>query len=259
LLTLWMMACLAAGIDPFTCDLREPVHVTYLDYEMTEDDLLERLESMGFEPAQIHEHLHYYQLPAMPKLDTEAGGARLMQLVERDQSQVVVIDTLSRVVSGEENSNDTYIEFFSFTGRRLKQAGIAMARLDHEGHKAGKSRGASSKADDVDVVWRLEPTETGISLVRKESRLSWIPERFDIIQRDEPNLSFSSGTSSWPAGTKDKAAELDIVGAPLDVSKREATRLLKEANFTVGRPHVLLKAITYRRSRRPGTTLGTTL
>ena len=34
-----------------------------------------------------------------------------------------------------------------------------MLRLDHEGHQTGHSRGASSKADDVDLVYHLKEVD----------------------------------------------------------------------------------------------------
>lgn len=247
LLSLWMAAQLAIGRDPFTGAHQAPIDVTYLDHEMTEDDLLERVESMGLMPAQLG-RLNYYLLPSMPPLDTAAGGSRLMQLVERDGSQAVIIDTLSRVVQGEENSNDTYQNFYAHTGRRLKQAGIGMARLDHEGHEPGRARGASSKADDVDVLWRLEATDGGLALVRKAARIAWVPERVNIASTDDP-LSFSTGLPSWPHGTKDKADELDRIGAPVEVTKRQARALLKAGGLEPGRDGLLLKAIQYRKNR----------
>lgn len=256
LVMLWCAANLAAGREPFTGRACQPRIVTYLDHEMTEDDVLERLEAMGFQPDDL-ENLCYYLLPSMPPLDTPDGGARLMQLVERDESEVVIIDTLSRVVKGEENSNDTYQAFYANTGRRLKQAGISMARLDHEGHETGRARGASSKADDVDILWRLQPTDDGVAFVRKASRISWVPEHVALTQRDEP-LSFTTGTESWPAGTRAKADELDQIGAPLALSKRQAVQLLTAAGIAPGRHDVLLKALRFRQ-QRSGTTLGTTL
>jgi hypothetical protein len=56
----------------------------------------------------------------------------------------VVIDTVSRAIDGEENSNDTW----------LNQLGIAMIRLDHSGKDETKGmRGGSAKSGDVDAVW----------------------------------------------------------------------------------------------------------
>ena len=246
LLTLWIAASVATGKDPFTGTPQEPHHVVYLDHEMTEDDVQERAEAMGFVPDDLRTHLHYYLLPSMPPLDTDEGGLRLMRLVERDKATVVIIDTLSRVVKGEENSNDTYQAFYAFTGLRLKRAGVSMARLDHEGHTKGHSRGGSAKADDVDVVWRLSPTDNGLNLERSASRISWVPERVDLTESADP-LAFRTGLPSWPAGTAAKAKELDAIGAPLDVTKRQAIELLKAAGKEQGRGEVLMKAIKHRK------------
>ena len=233
LVTLWLAANLAAGRDPFTRASKPRTVVAYLDYEMTEDDLLERIEEMGFTPDDLRGWLHYYLWPTLPALDTKAGGATLLRLLERDQAAAVVLDTVSRVVEGGENDADTFRSFFTHTGMRLKRAGIALARLDHEGHEAGRSRGSSAKADDVDVVWRLRVTDEGLALDKKAARMSWIPERVEL-HRTEP-LGFKRTAESWPAGTKAKADELDSIGAPLDVSKRQARQLLQDAVEPPGR------------------------
>ena len=247
LVVLWVTRCLAVGVDPFSGEQRPPIVVTYLDHEMTEDDVLERCEAMGFRPEQLN-NLRYYLLPSMPPLDTSEGGDRLMQLVDRDHSKVVVVDTLARAVRGEENSNDTSLNFFLHTGRRLKKAGVALARLDDEGHTPGHARGASSKADDADIVWRLHATDDGVAFVRNASRVSWVPERIALVKHDEP-LSYSNVDDSWPAGTKAKADELDQLDAPIDVSRRQAVAILKAAEHDVGRIEVLAKAIKYRKTR----------
>jgi RecA-family ATPase len=248
LLMLWIAACMAAGRDPFTDQTRERVRVAYLDYEMTEDDVLERVDEMGFTPDDLAGWLIYYLWPVLPPMDTAEGGTRLMRLIERDSVAAVVLDTVSRVVQGDENSADTYRAFFTYTGLRLKRAGIAMARLDHEGHEGGRSRGSSAKADDVDVVWRLQATDDGMALVRNAARMSWIPKRVELHRRTDP-LSFTRTESSWPAGTKAKADELDAIGAPINISKRVARELLKGAGLTPGTNEVLLKAIAFRRQQ----------
>lgn len=247
LLMLHIAASLAAGRDPFSGRSQAPVRVMYLDYEMTEDDLLERLEEMGYAPNDL-DCLTYYLFPAIPPLDTPEGGRTLLELARRDQCVAVVLDTVSRVVEGEENSNDTFRALYRNTGLHLKAEGIALARLDHEGHEGGRSRGASAKADDVDIVWQLKATDDGLSLVRKAARMSYVGERVDLAKRDDP-LAFRRTDDSWPQGTREKADQLDRLNVPVDASKRAAREAIKAAGEAPGRDVVLLKALAFRRNR----------
>lgn len=248
LLSLWIACSLASGRDPFSGKQRPPVRMAYLDYEMTIDDLRERIEDMGFTADDLRSDWFYALHPALPMLDTYEGGQALMERLTEAQAEAVVIDTFSRVVGGDENSNDTYRAFFRHTGMPLKHAGIAMMRLDHEGHTEGRSRGASAKADDVDIVWQLRRADDGYTLERKQSRMAVVPERVSIGQHDDP-LSFSRTAVVIPNGTMDKVMELDSVDAPPDISIREARRILKEHGFAGGKNNVLMAACKLRRNR----------
>jgi len=255
LLMLWIAANLAIGRDPFTGRAQAPQKITYLDYEMTEEDIVERLEEMDFTADQLAGRLTYYLWPSIAALDTAEGGATLLELARRDEAVAVVLDTVSRVVEGEENSNDTFKNFYRHTGMKLKRAGIGLARLDHEGHEGGRSRGASAKADDVDVVWQLKRTDQGLTLKRQAARMSWVPDVVELASKQEP-LLFVRTTDSWPAGTKAKAAELDELGLPTDVSRREAIKALKDDGRTPGNTAVLSKAIAYRKVHASILTIG---
>ena len=248
LVTLWMACSLAVGRDPFTGMAITPQVVGYWDQEMTEDDLRERLIDMGFKAEQLG-NLHYYLHQPIPPLDTEKGGMALVsQAVARNET-VLIIDTMSRVISGDENSADTYINFYRFTGQPLKSHGISLLRLDHEGHEAGRSRGSSAKADDVDIVWQLKPSDDGVQFVRKAARISWVPENVFIRKADANGLAFSRQGSAWPEGTKEKATELDEIGVPIDAGRRIASRMLKDAGKPVGRTLTLTAALKYRKDR----------
>lgn len=247
LVALWIACNLACGRDPFNGQPRQPVRVAYLDYEMAIDDLRERIEEMGFTADDLT-HLLYALHPPLPMLDTQAGGEALMQRLLEEQAQAVVIDTFSRVVGGDENSNDTYRAFFRHTGMPLKQAGISLLRLDHEGHHEGRSRGASAKADDVDIVWQLKRGDDGLTFNRMQSRLTIVPERVTVRQNEEP-LSFARTSIIIPTGTMEKVQQLDALNVPTDVSVREARRLLKDAGITGGKNDVLTAACRLRNKR----------
>lgn len=252
LLSLHIAVSLAMGRDAFTGRAITPHHVTYIDKEMTRQDLQERLFDMGLTRAMKEgqlDRLHYHFYPNIGYLDTVEGGQKLMQWVEKDGSDVGVIDTLSRVVRGEENSNDTYKNFYNCTGALLKASGVAMLRLDHEGHTSGKSRGASSKADDVDLVYHLKAVETGLTLEMKLARVAYVRKLITLTQGTDLLTFQSTDSKAWPSGTVEKARELDNLGVPDGLSLRKVQRWLREHDHIPGRTEVLTAAIRYRNER----------
>ncbi|MGE3445910.1 MAG: AAA family ATPase [Acidimicrobiia bacterium] len=228
-----------------------PRHVLYLDYEMTEDDLRERLEAMGYGPDADLSHLHYAALPAIDPLDTAAGGQYVVQLAHHVAAELVVIDTLARAVGGEENDADTYRAFYMNTGALLKQAGITMVRVDHVGHSAKeRARGSSAKADDVDLVWLLTVRDDGLQLKHNGiCRVSWVPPEVNLRRDTDPLRHVLTGYAAWPAGTREVAERLDQLEAPLDISKRKAVDLLREVNGKAARGEVVAAALKFRRQR----------
>jgi hypothetical protein len=61
----------------------EQVDVLYLDYEMTEADLLERLGELGYGPDDDLSRLHYALLPSLPPLDTREGANAILGSLTR--------------------------------------------------------------------------------------------------------------------------------------------------------------------------------
>ena len=144
----------------------------------------------------------YYQLQALPPLDTDLGGEVLTTIAEQHGAQLVVIDTMARAVRGAENDADTYRSFYAYCGRRLKSAGIAVLRLDHQGKDASQGqRGSSAKGDDLDVVFRLTADDAGrVVLKRTHTRVAWMPAEIVLQRHDEP-LRHVLAPNTWPAGT----------------------------------------------------------
>lgn len=246
LFTLYAAAQLATG--------DEPVAVLYLDYEMTEEDLKERLEDMGYGPGHDLSRFHYALLPTLPALDSAAGGEALDVVVSQVHDMhpghhvFVVIDTTSRAVHGEENDADTYQDFYRFTGIRLKRRGVTFARLDHAGKDPGRGqRGSSAKGDDVDLVWKLELTDNGIRLKRDLTRISWAKESVSFARTDEP-LKYVQAVT-WIAGTKECADDLDALDVPMDASASDALAALRRAQIG-RRREVVLDALRHRRERQ---------
>ncbi len=130
--------------------------VLYVDFENDpRGDVRRRLRTMGLGPADLDD-LHYLSFPSMAVFDSPQGGAELLERAAAAGAILVVIDTVSRTIAGEENSNDTWVAFYRNTGLKLKEAGIAYVRLDHSGKDDTKGmRGGSAKSGDVDAVWQL--------------------------------------------------------------------------------------------------------
>ena len=147
--------------------------VLYVDFENDpRGDVRTRLQAMGYAPDHL-DHLDYLSFPTMAGFDTDRGSIELLAAVAAYGSEVVIIDTVSRAIDGEENSNDTWLNLYRRTGLKLKQAGVATIRLDHTGKDEAKgTRGGSAKSGDVDAIWRLTKiTENRLRLECTESRM----------------------------------------------------------------------------------------
>ena len=213
----------------------EPVRVLYLDYEMTIATVVARLEDMGHDDPTTLGHLQYCSLPSLPPLDTQAGGQAVVDMAKHLQVRLVVIDTFGRAVTGKEDLADTVRDWYRWTGQLLKTAGISFLRIDHAGKdmKRGQ-RGTSAKNDDVDVVWEMTERGRGEFLLRAtKRRVDWVEERLVIRQSiDNGMLGYTWDTGvTYRAGAKECAELLDTLGVPVDISRRKAMALLREAGY----------------------------
>jgi hypothetical protein len=187
LLMLDVVAGLAAGKPVLGNPAREPISIVYVDQENGRRDIREHLTNMGYTDKDLV-NLHYYSFPSLAMLDTEEGGKQLYAVASYHRAKLVVLDTLSRVVEGRENENDTYHNLYRNTGVRLKADGIAVIRLDHAGKDDDKGmRGASAKASDVDSVWWLSTVGTDqLVLTRTHQRMAHGNSRIPITRADNP-------------------------------------------------------------------------
>ena len=226
-------------------------HVVYLDYEMVEDDLMDRVMGFGYTPDDDLSALHYALIPELPPLDTAEGGRAILEQALRHHAALVVVDTTGRALAGEENDNDAIRAFYEHTGKRLKAAGIALVRLDHAGHgDVGHARGASAKNDDVDIVWQVKRTDDGQAWKATKRRVGWVAPKFNLViteGNDGVHRFTSDDNLSYPAGTKELADLLDVLGVPLDMSRRVIRR--EYGDRFEARNDVLAAAIRYRREQ----------
>ena len=162
---------LALGQPFLGWEPKRPYRVLYIDQENSHPELQRRLRTTGFR-GMDGTNLTYVSFANIGALDTPAGGADLMNLVGWSNPDVVMLDTVSRMIEGEENSADTWLQLYRLSLRPLKDRGVACVRLDHFGKDRSRgSRGSSAKSQDVDHVWEMtDQPGAGLILRRTHTR-----------------------------------------------------------------------------------------
>ncbi len=255
LLLLELCVAVATGRDVLGVSLDRPRRVLYVDFENDpKADVRERLQAMQVGPADL-ERLHYLSFPSLASLDSDLGGRELMAAVAEYECEVVVIDTVSRSIAGEENENDTWLNFYRHTGLRMKQQGVALIRLDHSGKDETKGqRGGSAKSGDVDAVWRLSRiTDDSYRLDCEAARMP-IAEKTLVLHRESAPLRHrvdaEGRSASWRIKVQEALAMLDKLGLPDETGSTVARRALREAGVKV-RNEALAEALRRRQNRSP--------
>lgn len=242
-ITLAIAAAVATGRPVLGRRIHPQVDVLYLDYEMTQADLQQRLMELGYGPDDDLSRLHYALLPSLPPLDTVEGATAILDLCDATSAQFSVIDTFGRAVGGEEDHADTVRNFYRHTGLALKARGITYLRTDHSGKDVAKGmRGSSAKNDDVDLVWQLSRTDTdkghGVRLRRTHSRVAWVPEEVKVLRTetdDGYDYVIDGDVRAHPDGTRQAMELLMDIGVTASTSQRDLVRALDGAGVKMPR------------------------
>lgn len=228
------------------------VRVLYVDLENALADIRERLDAFGVGPDDLAA-LAYYSFPSLPALDSATGGQHLLALAEHHNAELVIIDTVARVVTGPENDADTFRALYRHALSPLKAQGRAVLRLDNTGKDTtAGARGSSAKADDVDTVWHLvDHGEGRIALRLDRQRSGHHPETVDLIRRTlDPEVALRH-VRVEPLSDPRLAAllrHLDELGVPPDAGRPAARKALTDAGIKTGND-LLAKALETRRNQ----------
>ena len=231
LLALEAAACIATGRD-FLGHPTVPGNVLYLDFENSpRTDVRPRLELMGFNPDELF-RLKYLSYPNLPSFDTADSTNTLNKLLADFQPVLVVVDTISRIVDGEENSNDTWNKVFKHSETHLKQQGVSLLRLDHLGKTDSKgARGASAKSGTVDVSWKFTEAKSGDFVVTAEfQRMKLETTTFKLNRLESPYLHHSLVAKNKTAPDDRVEAALQLLeekGYPANMTQEETGKLLR--------------------------------
>lgn len=242
LLMLELAAAVAAGRPVLGVTPDRPRVVLYVDFENDpKGDIRQRLQRMGYGPDGL-ENLVYLSFPVLGYLDSGKGSEQLMAAVEVYGAEVVIIDTVSRAVEGEENENDTWLSFYRHTGLKLKQAGVALIRLDHTGKDETKGqRGGSAKGGDVDAVWRLKQIvrDESYELTCEMNRMPIFEKTVTLLRKEGPLRHDVDAAGRSAIGRLLEEARLDALqaaGCPADVTRADAYAVIRAAGHTAPTP-----------------------
>jgi RecA-family ATPase len=234
LMLLEIAAALATGQPVLNQQAQPPMHVLYVDYEMSAQDIKDRLESFGYGAGDDLTKLHYALLPSIGGLDTAEGAKYIIDAVTHNDIQLVIIDTTARAVEGAENDADTLRAFYRWTGLALKSKGCTYIRADHAGKDTAKGqRGTSAKNDDVDLVWRFtKRTENNIMLEATHRRMSWVPEKVEIeMVETEHGLRHQVVHDKPSVAAQTMTMTLTRLGVTSSMSLKDVRVLLKTNNI----------------------------
>lgn len=236
LVTLELAVAIARGTVFLGAPATETV-VLYVDHENDpRGDVWARLTAMGRTAGDL-DNLRYLSFPEMEPLDSALGGARLLERALGVGAGLVIVDTATRTVRGEENSNDTWTAWDRHTGTVLRRAGIAFLRIDHSGKDADRgARGASNKSTDVDFVWQLEKLgDDEFALANEKARIPLPDERIAFRRVTVPHLaSVRIAGSNFEANWRLKKvvwAALDEAGASPEIGRPTASQILRDAGI----------------------------
>ena len=231
-----------------------PYRVLYVDFENDpKGDIRTRLQAMGHGPDNL-DNLHYLSFPTMQALDSKLGGEQLLAAIAAYQCEVVVIDTVSRAVKGDENENDTWLAFYRHTGLLLKQAQVALIRLDHSGKDETKGqRGGSAKSGDVDAVWRMSSiSDTVFTLTCEASRLAISEKTITLHRETIPRLHHrvdaAGAAAAFNARVEELVAWLDANEVNDNATNSTTRQAMRERGYKVGKP-VSEEAVRRRQAR----------
>lgn len=235
LLTLEMAVQAAQGLSVFGNPARDPISVLYIDMENDPDEIAERLIDFRCDLRNLN-NLHYLSFPALPPIDTETGGEKLIELAEKYNAKWIILDTISRFLSPGAviNLQDIWHDVYNCTIRPLRARGISVTRLDHL-NKQGLPTGSKQKQSDVDVEWKIKKiNSSGIIECTSEGKVRSrdVPETVLLREYREPlRHEITTDTQASLIAAQDRldslADEFDSLDIPLDISRREGVRLVK--------------------------------
>lgn len=259
---------MATGVDVAgRSEPRRPFRVLYYDMENPIRVLKNRMEDMGYGPETDLSNLLLWQFSTAGPLNTKEGANEFLKWALRWQVDVVILDTMSKVVMGDENSPEPFNQFNLMVSVKLKEAGVAQVRLDHSGKDILRgARGSNAKQADLEAEWRLTVDKEAAPVVRgswkppirvfkftadKPPREPHLADTFYVNQFVDPlrhELVWSPEELVDEQKVQQTVEVLDAAGVPVDAGRPAAREALRLAGVQV-RNSLLADAVKFRRRR----------
>jgi AAA domain len=252
-------ARLAIGDQVVGFGAQEPMNVLYLDHENNRDDITLRLQDMGLRAEQL-DKLRYASFPSLDPLDTKQGGRHLYQLAHALDADVLIIDTISRFVDGDENAADTWQNVYRHAIAPLKAVGRTVIRLDHTGRDESRdARGSSAKRDDPDAVWMFKSTPADLDgkcvvtlTLRKRRGDAYVPS-IEFNRKTAPlahRVVITKPETELLDRIEKCVAALDVLDVPISAGRPSCAGALREHGYGF-RNDVIAEAVRARKLRPP--------
>ena len=240
---------------------RKPARVLYVDQENSLQDLRRRADALGLGPDDLS-NLVYLPFPSFGPLNTAKGAEALLAEVSRYGAEVVILDTISRMIEGNENDSQPWLDLYRYLHVRLKADGIGSWRLDHFGkdHERG-ARGNSAKTQDVDSVWELRAGggPGKLLLKRTHTRTGLGPDLLQLIRKGRPG---EHGTTTHvtatdvldlmsAGGVAEVVALLDRHGFPKEWGREKCLTEARKQGLKIKLANDLWKFVLETRRNRP--------
>jgi 5S rRNA maturation endonuclease (ribonuclease M5) len=227
--------------------------VVYVDDENRIQDTVERLRAFGCHPGELNS-LFMYSFAGLPPLDTPEGGKHLTAVAEKHGGRLIILDTTSRMVEGDENAASTYLQLYRCSLVPLKGRGMCVLRLDHPGKDEGKGmRGSSAKVGDVDTIWRLTDASDSekFFLLREKSRSDHGQDMVCLKRVDGPLRYIWDPIEYLPVSDKILGIVdwLDRKGCPAYYGRPKVRQFMNDNNAPGIDTNELAVAVRYRKSK----------
>jgi len=107
----------------------------------------------------------------------------------------------------------------------------------------------------VDIVYRLDKSDDGLTLKRTHTRISWVPETVSLLVEDVADIVTirlrTRETKGWTPAEITKAKQLDTLNIPIDTTVEQVKQIMTAQGITIGRNSVLVRAIACRKQPSP--------